>query len=299
MDWLKAIQNAIDYIENHLTEELDYDEIARNGFSSSYHFQRVFGILCGYTLGEYIRFRRLTLAARELNQTDIKVIDAAVKYGYDSPDSFTKAFSKFHGITPSEAKKNGAKLNSFSRLTIKITLEGGNTMNYEIKTKPEMKFLGLKRHFEGSPADRYEQAHDFAVEGETRFICHALKSMAEDCETIYHIINNVSDYGYDFAFAATVGDFYFRDLAGHIGKKNADVLSVITVPEQTYLIVRSEKSVYYLRDHMDLHRRVVTEWFPNSGYAIANAPEIVFTHSDIKKHGDSYVELWLPIEKVE
>ena len=130
MDWITGIQNAIDYIENHLTETIDYDIVAVQSFSSTYHFQRIFSILCGFTVGEYIRNRRLSLAGSELATTDIKVIDVAVKYGYESPDSFAKAFQKFHGITPSSARMNGSKLKSFSRLVLKISLEGGKLINY-------------------------------------------------------------------------------------------------------------------------------------------------------------------------
>jgi AraC family transcriptional regulator len=117
MDWITGLQRAIDYMENHMTDELDYAEIARQAYSSSFHFQRVFGILCGYTLGEYIRNRRLTLAGCELASSNNKVLDAALKYGYDSPESFGRAFARFHGISPSQAKADGANLKSFSRLS--------------------------------------------------------------------------------------------------------------------------------------------------------------------------------------
>ncbi len=99
MDWITGIQNAIDYIEEHLTESIDYDKVSEQSFSSSYHFQRIFSILCGFTIGEYVRNRRLSLSGSELATTNIKVIDVALKYGYESPDSFAKAFQKFHGIT--------------------------------------------------------------------------------------------------------------------------------------------------------------------------------------------------------
>ena len=135
MNWITGMQKAIDYIEENLTEEIDYEKVAEKSYSSSYHFQRVFGILCGYTLGEYIRLRRLSLAGAELASGKEKVIDIALKYGYDSPDSFAKAFQKFHGITPSQARADGSKLKSFSRLSIKILLEGGSTMNYRIEEK--------------------------------------------------------------------------------------------------------------------------------------------------------------------
>ena len=105
MDWITGMQRALDYIEDNITEKLDYEEIAKRCYSSSYHFQRLFGLLSGYTLGEYIRRRRLSLAGMELATQKIRVIDAAVKYGYDSPDSFAKAFVRFHGITPSAARE--------------------------------------------------------------------------------------------------------------------------------------------------------------------------------------------------
>ena len=151
MDWITGIQNAIDYIENHLTETIDYDIVAKQSFSSTYHFQRIFSILCGFTVGEYIRNRRLSLAGSELATSDIKVIDVAMKYGYESPDSFAKAFQKFHGVTPSAARMKGSKLRSFSRLILKISLEGGKLMNYRIEEKPEMILTGYKKHFAGVP----------------------------------------------------------------------------------------------------------------------------------------------------
>ena len=123
MDWVHGIQRAIDYVEAHITEKIDYEEVAKEAYSSPFHFQRVFGVLCGYTLGDYIRMRRLTLAAEELTATNEKIIDVALKYGYDTPESFTRAFSKVHGFTPTEVR-NGATVTSFSRLSVKLILSG-------------------------------------------------------------------------------------------------------------------------------------------------------------------------------
>lgn len=133
--WAEGIQSAIEYIEEHLTEELNAEEIAAKAYVSAFHFQRIFSALCGFTLGEYIRNRRLTLAAQELAATDAKVIDVAVKYGYDSPDSFTRAFTRFHGITPSVAKEKGVGLRAFAPVRIKLTLEGGTMLEYKIVEK--------------------------------------------------------------------------------------------------------------------------------------------------------------------
>ena len=113
--WIEGFQESIDFIERNLTDELDIEVIAAKAALSPFYYQRIFGALCGVTVGEYIRARRMTLAAQELSRKDMKVIDIAVKYGYDSPDSFTKAFQKFHGITPSQARESGASLRSFAR----------------------------------------------------------------------------------------------------------------------------------------------------------------------------------------
>lgn len=160
MDWIIGLQKAIDYIENNLTEAIDYEIVAAQSFSSSYHFQRVFSILCGFTIGEYIRNRRLSLAGTELATSDAKVIDVALKYGYESPDSFAKAFQKFHGILPSQAKNDGSNLKSFSRLVLKFSLEGGNSMDYRIEEKDEMILTGYKRRFVGVPGEREVSLRD-------------------------------------------------------------------------------------------------------------------------------------------
>lgn len=132
MEWIKSIQRAIDYIEAHLTEEISLEETARTAYSSPFHFQRVFSIMCGFTVGDYIRMRKLSLAAEELMHSDKKVIDIAFKYGYDTPESFTRAFTRFHGVTPKEVR-NGANAKSFSRLSVKLILTGGSTMDYRIE----------------------------------------------------------------------------------------------------------------------------------------------------------------------
>ncbi len=141
MDWANGIQKAIDYIENHITEELDYEEIAKQSAASAFYFQKIFNVLCGYSLGEYIRYRRLTLAGKELALKNSRVIDIALKYGYNSPESFSRAFREFHTIAPSEAKRNGAALTSFSRLSVNLILKGGSLMNYKLIEKKSFTVL--------------------------------------------------------------------------------------------------------------------------------------------------------------
>ena len=199
MDWITGIQRAIDYIEAHLNDELDYDVIAREAFSSSFHFQRVFSILCGYTLGEYIRYRRLSVAGSRLASGSDRVVDVALEFGYDSPDSFAKAFRAFHGITPSQARGNGAMLRSFSRLNIKVTLEGGNDMQYKLEEKPAMLLTGFKRRFSGDPNDKKDQDHYFACE--TRLEQYVLEGKSRIHDTIFTVMTNFGDNGYDYYIA--------------------------------------------------------------------------------------------------
>ncbi len=128
MNWVQAIQKSIDFIESHLDEDIDYNELARCACSSSFNFQRVFGLLCGVTLGEYICKRRLTLATQELLEKNSRITDIAFKYGYETLEGFSRAFYKFHGCLPSQIKYCST-LNSFSRLKVQLDLIGGNEIN--------------------------------------------------------------------------------------------------------------------------------------------------------------------------
>ena len=298
MDWITVMQKAIDYIVLHLTEEIDYEKVAAESFSSTYHFQRVFSILCGYTLGEYIRLRRLSLAGAELASSKEKVIDVALKYGYDSPDSFAKAFQKFHGITPSEARTNGKMLRSFSRLSLKISLEGGNTMNYRIEEKNEMILTGYKRRFSGVPGEREEQEKDMYVN--TRVFQYILQGLSGNIEMNYDIITNIGDDGYDFYIAKQLTEYLRNNLnkTSVLGEEYAKHFENITIPKATYAIFETERCSYPTTVFLDLRKKIASEWLPNSGYQLANAPELVVTHwFRGNKSNQRYRELWIPIEK--
>ncbi len=163
---IQFIQQAICYMEEHIYEEINYTDVAKSINMSNYNFHRTFSFIVGMTANEYIRNRRLTLAALELQQTDVSVIDAAYKYGYESPESFSKAFSRFHGSTPKQAKKKGAKIHLFNPLVIKITLEGGSIMDYRMEHRGKQKFIALVRPFpnEISNDDNDHSIPDFWAE---------------------------------------------------------------------------------------------------------------------------------------
>ena len=302
MDWVTGMQKAIDYIEANLTEEIDYEKVAAESFSSSYHFQRVFSILCGYTLGEYIRLRRLSLAGAELANGKEKVIDIALKYGYDSPDSFAKAFQKFHGITPSQARADGSKLKSFSRLSIKISLEGGTIMNYRIETKPELTLLGYKRHFEGTPYDELRDKQEESFFVSTRAHQWMLKGMAKDKLSDYCVITNLDDNGYDFYISATADKYEFDNLY------NSDVTGIdfmdrfgfkkITIPGRTYAIFETAKSKMPIPEYFDIRKQIAAQWLSDDEYQMINAPEVAVYHWGIVGgYTERTIEIWIPIEK--
>lgn len=141
------------YIEDNLTNEIDFKVVARIAHCSEYHLKRMFSFLAGVTLSEYIRRRRLSLAAFELTNSNLKIIDIAVKFGYNSPDSFTRAFQNFHGVTPSEARNNGQQLKAFQPMTFQLSIKGGNEMNYRIEQKEGFNIVGIMKRvpiiFEG------------------------------------------------------------------------------------------------------------------------------------------------------
>ena len=299
MDWITGIQNAINYIEDHITQELDYAQIAKESFSSSFHFQRVFSILCGYTLGEYIRNRRLTLAGIELANTHTKVIDVAYKYGYDNPESFAKAFQKFHGITPSQARGSGVMLKSFSRLSIKVSLEGGSIMNYRIEEKPAMLLTGYKRRFTGSPNDKQDQDHNFACE--TRLEQYILEGMCREHETTYQILTNFDTEGYDFYFAYQFPHWALEDMQ-EIPADIAARFENVPIPAGVYIVFETERCEFPTARMDELRMKAISEWLPTSGYELRDAPEIGVIHwfweeGDDRVNHSRYCELWLPITK--
>jgi len=304
MDWITGIQNAIDYIEDNITEEIDYDKVAAQSFSSSYHFQRVFSILCGFTVGEYIRCRRLSLAGSELASGNLKIIDAALKYGYESPDGFARAFQKFHGITPSAARQNGSCLKSYSRLVLKISLEGGSVMDYRMEERPEMVLTGYKQRFTGVPfgADRERQEENLFVT--TRGKQWLLRGAAGDCGRDICVVTNITEDGYDFYYAQEL-DAYERD-----NMYNYDITGIdnmesmgfenLTVPKNTYVVFTTEESIRPISEYCDIRKRIVSEWLPSSGYQFADAPEVVIYHwKSGEERTKRYIEVCMPIEKAK
>lgn len=288
MDWLAGIQNAINYIEDHLTEEIDLDKAAAVAACSSFYFQRIFGILCDIPLSEYIRNRRLSLAGNELNASDAKVVDIALKYGYESPESFSRAFSKFHGITPSEAKKNGSKLKSFSRLSVKITLSGGSVMDYKIIEKDSFEII---EKVETQPIENEINAKsipDFWTRSHNDGTVKSLLENTIDKTFIFGVCyGNNSDNAKSFEYSiGAVCDG--KTIVPKGFRKN-------TIPARTWAIFECKGAMPNAMQ--DMWHKITSEFFPTSGYQPTYEMDIeAYAEGDMNDE-NYHSEIWIPVVK--
>lgn len=288
MDWLTGIQNAINYVEEHLAEEIDYDEVAKEAACSSFYFQRIFSILCGITLGDYIRNRRLTLAGNELSTTDRKVIDVAFKYGYGSPESFTRAFSKFHGVTPMEAKRSGSNLKSFSRLYVKIALSGGNIMNYKIIEKEAFDIIEKVEAHTVEDSENAKSIPDFWTRSHNDGTVRKLLDETSDSTYIFGVCYaNISNDAktFDYSIAAKCD----KDTVVPEGfRKN-------TIPARTWAVFECKGAMPNAMQ--DLWHKIVSEFFPTSGYQPTYEMDVeAYTAGDMSS-SDYCSEIWIPVTK--
>ena len=288
MDWITGIQNAINYIEEHLTEEIDFDKAAAEAACSSFYFQRIFGILCDISLSEYIRNRRLSLAGNELNASDAKVVDIALKYGYESPESFSRAFTKFHGITPSKAKENGSKLKSFSRLSVKITLSGGSVMDYKIIEKDSFEII---EKVETQPIENEINAKsipDFWTRSHNDGTVKSLLENTIDKTFIFGVCyGNNSDNAKSFEYSiGAVCDG--KTIVPKGFRKN-------TIPARTWAIFECKGAMPNAMQ--DMWHKITSEFFPTSGYQPTYEMDIeAYAEGDM--NDENYrSEIWIPVVK--
>lgn len=276
--WIEGIQRAIEYIEENLTNEVSIHEIAEKACVSAFHFQRIFNTLCGFTVGEYIRNRRLSIAAQELTKADAKVIDVAIKYCYDSPDSFTRAFTRFHGIPPSMAKLKGANLKSFARVKIKLILEGGTMLEYKIVEKAQFTVMGKVRSFDTDTSyaeiPRFWEEHNQSEE--KKIICG-----------MYGVCMDLDGKKFDYMIA----DNY---------------LPWNEIPEgfETRVIPAGTWAVFPCRGPMpkalqDVNTKIWSEWLPScKEYKLAGNYNIEMYTPPTENPADYYCEIWMPVEKI-
>lgn len=291
MEWISGIQRAIDYIEEHLTDEIDFEAAAREAYSSSFHFQRVFSILCGITLGDYVRMRRLALAASDIVNTDEKVIEIAMKYGYDSPESFTRAFTRFHGVTPSEAKR-GAVVKSFSRLSVKLTLTGGTTMDYRIEKMKGFQIICKKKQVT-KPENATATADISAFWDE----CNADGSMAKLCSYLPKEPRLKGLLGMCFSFDMEANKFPYGIGVEYDGRPITDEgLEVVDVPESTFVVFECRGKMPEI--FSETYKKIVTEFFPqNPRYEYGRSVELEVYPSDDVDNPNYYCEIWIAVNE--
>ncbi|MCQ6566923.1 AraC family transcriptional regulator [Bacillus mycoides] len=289
MDSLKNMNAAMQYIEDNLTHEIDFKEVAKIAFCSEYHFKRMFSFLAGISLSEYIRCRRLTLAAFELKDSNAKVIDVAIKYGYNSPDSFTRAFQNLHGITPSEARSTSRSLKAYSPMTFQLSIQGGNEMNYRIEEKGPFQIIGIQKRV------------PIVFNGVNEEIASMWKSLDSQSIETLKSLSNIEPTG---IISASTNFSEGRmeekgELDHYIGvattKDCPKQFKQLEVLASTWAIF---EAVGPFPDALqNVWGRIYSEWFPSSNYELAEGPEILWNESKDVSSPNFRSEIWIPVLK--
>ena len=286
MFWVVAIQKAIDFMERNLMEPITIDEIAREANFSTFHFQRTFTLLTDTSVGEYLRRRRLTLAAEDLYLTNEKVIDIACKYGYDTPEAFAKAFRRQHGLSPTDARKSMKKVKSYNRLAIQVSLKGAEPMKYTIVEKKAFQLIGIKREYSleneenltGIPKLWNEVNSDGTCEKLIRLNNGELKAILGVCVVPDERTNeNIIEYWV---------------AAEHTGKV-PEGLFAIDIPASKWAIFEVHGA---MPDAIQkVWKQIFSEWFPSNGYEHAAGPELEVYPAGDSSREDYYSEIWIPV----
>jgi AraC family transcriptional regulator len=284
MEWMQAVHESLDYIERNITEELTVDKIASQVNISPFYFQKGFSMLCGYAVMEYVRNRRLSLAGGELASSDAKVIDIALKYGYDSPDSFTKAFTRFHGVSPSAVKKNTTMIKTFAPLKIEISLKGGYLMDYKIEKKESFTVLANEKEFQYETAkqDVPEFWQEHYASGKGQYVCGSFG------------INIDENMGNE-KFVYLIADMYDQK------KEVPEGLVVKTIPEFTWAVFPCKGAMPHALQNVNT--KIFSEWLPALKEYEFAAGYCVEMYDDPQKYEKGtqdenyYTEIWIPVRK--
>lgn len=278
MNWIQSLNEAITYMEEHLLEDISCEEIAEHVYFSSYHFHRMFRLLTGITVKDYIRNRRLSLAGEELVLSEEKVLDVALKYGYETPESFAKAFYRFHGITPKQAKKEGSCLKAYPRLVIKIILEGGSLMDYKMVQRDAFTIATKVKWFkpETSTKDIPTFWREYFAQGLGDIVCGMIGICLEENKETRE-------------FRYGIGCEWEE------GKEIPDGFEAIIVPANTWACFTCVGAMP--NAIQDMWKRVYSEWLPQSGYEIVpNYDMEVYTEGEVSS-SDYISQIWIPVRK--
>lgn len=293
MDWLEKMNHALDYIETNLTGEIDLQCVSQKAQCSAHNFQRMFSFITDITLSEYIRRRRLSQAAQELQCSDIKVIDLALKYGYDSPVSFTRAFQALHNIPPSKARHSGVLLKSYPKISFQISIKGDKVMNYRIENKASFSVYGIKRTFHPNKEDCTITIPKFWGELLENGEYDKLEKTST-MNSIYEIdgwavINGIS------IISKNALDMEYMICSIKNEKDICSDYEILEIPEATWAIFRTP--IHSVKDApKDIHelsKRIYTEWIPNSNFEYIEGFEMDVNY--YKNDNECYEEKWIRV----
>ena len=279
MEWIERFNNVINYIEENITQQIDYEEIAKIACCSSYHFQRMFTYMAGIPLSEYIRKRKMSLAAVDLQSGDERIIDVAEKYGYNSPTAFNRAFQSIHGISPSAVKNGSVYVKSFPRLSFKLVVKGVEELNYRIETKESFRIIGvsaplskeLEKNFSVVPQMWQDCIDNGTLEKLSQMVSASPTGLLGIC------VCNEEQRKYFIAVATSQDNPEFEEY---------------TIPATTWAIFPGTGTNQSVQE---LERRIYTEWLPASGYEYGNAPDVeVYINPDPE---NTVFEVWIPVKK--
>ncbi len=283
MEWLERLNMAVDHIEQHLTGDIALEQLARIACCSSFHFQRMFSYIAGMPLSEYIRRRRMSAAAFALQQ-GAKVIDLALTYGYESPTAFSRAFRSVHGVSPSEARRRGASLKAWPRISFRITIKGDTEMNYRIEERDAFRIVGAKAHFGMNLEESFAQVPKFWAQTVQSGMAQAVGAlpMKEPCGLLgVSTCMNGRDFDYYIAVATDA--------------PVPEGMAEYTVPAGTWAMFECVGPMP--EAIQQLQTRIVSEWLPASGYEYADAPDIEVYPEGNTQSPDYRCEVWLPVRK--
>ncbi|UYO61059.1 AraC family transcriptional regulator [Acetobacterium wieringae] len=289
MDSLSSMNNALTYIESHLTEVIDFKELSKIALCSEYHFKRMFSFLSGISLSEYIRRRRLTLAALELKDSNLRIIDIAMKYEYGSADSFSRAFYSVHGILPSEARNESAQIKAFPRMTFQLSIQGGCEMNYRIVEKEPFRLVGYKKRV------------PMVFSGVNPEITKMYELLTSEVIVQLKSLSNIEPTG--MISASTNFSEGRMDEKGEldhyigVATTSSDVgdFDELEVESNTWAVFESIGP--FPETLQKIWGRIYSEWFPSSGYESVNGPEILWNESTDLHNPKYRSEIWIPVKK--
>lgn len=289
MDLLSSMNNALTYIESHLTEVIDFKELSKIALCSEYHFKRMFSFLSGISLSEYIRRRRLTLAALELKDSNLRIIDIAMKYEYGSADSFSRAFYSVHGILPSDARNESAQIKAFPRMTFQLSIQGGCEMNYRIVEKKPFRLVGYKKRV------------PMVFSGVNPEITKMYELLTSEVIVQLKSLSNIEPTG--MISASTNFSEGRMDEKGEldhyigVATTSSDVgdFDELEVESNTWAVFESIGP--FPETLQKIWGRIYSEWFPSSGYESVKGPEILWNESTDLHNPKYRSEIWIPVKK--